>query len=374
MVEKFAIALSEKDRVEAAKEVSLKLKSIFPKSIKDIILFFTPHYKPLSLFETINFALKPAKILGIQAPLLTFQDKIIEKGIIACCINKKDATLEEIVIKRDNSQDIETSLRLNLQKFGGEKKFILSFCPHHFSPANYLRGTTLATGKAFNIIGSGFIRRYAAKNYQLINNSVDESLLNIFVKGIDLDFIKISGFFPVGMPFNITRVISDRNIIMEINNEPAINIYKKYFEEKFDILKKNHLFSLYPLGITQGEETRLINITDCLEDGSLVCTGEVKNNTRAHLMMIHPPSLLQSLEKILDPIKNNREGLIFMINSLTRKKVLKDYAQEEIRAINHILGNKHKIIGIYSDYALFPSKATREIHVESGNILMTLWK
>lgn len=374
MDEKFAVALSEKDQKEAIKEISLRIKSIFPKTIKYILLFFTPHYKPANFFETIDLTLKPLMIIGIQAPLLIFEDRIIEKGIIGCCLNKSETILKEIFINNDEPQNIEQSLRTAMQKFHHDKQFIFSFFSNQINPADHLKGLTRTFGSAANIHGAGFTKKYAEKNYQLFNKTVVEGSLNILGKGLEIDSIKIDGFLPLGKPFMITRVIKDRNVIMEINKKPAIDFYKNYFEEKFDILKNNNLFGLYPLGIKQGKETHLINVIKCLEDGSLLCVGEVKENVYAHLMLLHPQSLFQSLESKLADFKNNGEGLIFMVNSLSRKRILQEYAQQEIYAINQILKDKFKIIGIYSDYSFFSDKEIRRINIETGHLLITAWK
>lgn len=374
MDEKFAVALSEKDQKDAIKEISLRIKSIFPKTIKYILLFFTPHYKSAGFFETIDLTLKPQMILGIQAPLLIFDDRVIEKGVIGCCLNKPETILKEIFINNDEPQNIEQSLRIALQKFRHDKQFIFSFLSSQINPAAHLKGLTRTFGNAFNIYGAGFTKKYAEKNYQIFNKTVTEGSLNVVGKGLEITSIKIDGFLPLGKPFMITRVIKDQNVIMEINKKPAIDFYKNYFEEKFDILKNNNLFGLYPLGIKQGKETHLINVIKCLEDGSLLCVGEVKENVYAHLMLLHPQSLFQSLENKLTNLKNDGEGLIFMVNSLPRKKILQEYAQQEIYAINQILKDKFKIIGIYSDYSFFSDKEIRKINIETGHLLITVWK
>ncbi|MBU1121096.1 MAG: FIST C-terminal domain-containing protein [Candidatus Omnitrophota bacterium] len=374
MVEKFALALSEKTQEDAAREVSLKIKSIFPKSIKYILLFFTPQYKPSLLLKTLNFTLNPKMVLGIQAPLLIFENRIIEKGVIALCINKKEAFLKEIFTKKYSPQDIEASLRKGLKQFDRDKQFLLSTIPQQCSPSDYLQSLTLSLGKAFNVLGVGFLKKYASKNYLIINNSVDEGLLNIIGSGLKLTFLKIGGFIPLGKPFIITRVISERNIIMEINGEPAINIYKHYFEEKFEAFTLNNLFPLYPFGIKEKDKTNILIIKECLEDGSLVCMGEIKENTKVHLMLLHPPSLLDALQEQLTPLKNIAESLIFMINSLPRKKILRDSATEEIKTIHDILGKSHKIFGIYSDYSFFPDKDLQKNIMETGNLILTLWE
>ncbi|MDP2922198.1 MAG: FIST C-terminal domain-containing protein [Candidatus Omnitrophota bacterium] len=369
MEEKFAIALSEKAEEEASKEVSLKIKSVFPKSIRYLLVFFTPQYHPWNILNSINFTLKPHMIIGTQTPLLIFENKLIEKGVVACCINKAEAELKTIFIKNDEPQNIESSLRSSLKDYPREEQSMFSLLSHQFNIFNYLRGVELSLGKSFDVFGAGYIKKYFSKNYQIIGNSVEEGLLNVMVKGIEIDFLRISGFIPLGKPFTITKAISKKGIIMEINGQPAINIYKHYLREKFDSFMKNYLFSLYPLGIRRENDIHLVSIIEYLQDGSLACVGEIKENSEAHIMLLQPSSLMESLDDTLQPLKDKEEGLVFIINSMTRKKILKEHAEEEISIIKNNLGDKFKLFGIYSDYSFFTNKETREIELESGSLL-----
>ncbi len=370
----FAIALSEKSAADAAKEVSLKIKSVFPKTVKSLFIFFTPQYHPQEILNVINFTLKPQNIIGLQSPFLNYEERVIEEGITAFAINKEGVDFKEISIKDDAAQSIESSLRMSLKNFSREESFFMSFLSQKYNYRNYLRGFELAMGRSLNVFGAGFIKKYAAKNYQIINNNISEGLISIMGSGIEISSLSIGGFIPLGRPFTITKTINSRSMIMEIDGKPAINIYRNYLGTKFDIFMKNHLFSLYPIGIHSGNKIHLINVIECLDDGSLACIGNTKENVKGHILLFHSQAFAESLKSELENIKKHGDGLVFMVNSMVRKRILKDYAQEESRIIKQFLGDKFKIIGIYSDYSFFSEMETREINLESGNILMTLWK
>lgn len=372
--EAFAIALSEKDGEDASKEVSLKIKSVFPKFTKHLFIFFTPHYPPQKILQTINFTLKPQTLVGIQSPLVMFEDRIVEKGIAALCVNKEGVSIKEILMKNDDPQRVESAIKNSFKYTPRENQFFFSLLSHQFSHEQYLRGLTMAIGKSLAIAGGGYMKRYDEKNYQIVNNAVEEGIINEIFTGARLHCLSLNGFIPLGKPFTITKMATKRNMIMEINGRPAINMYAKYLGEKFDTFLKNYLFALYPFGVKQGKRMRLINILECLNDGSLVCVGDVKENMQAHIMMFHYPSFMESLAYQLETLKRNGEGLIFMINSMVRKRILKDLAQEEIKVIKRILGERRKMIGIYCDYSFFSDKETRETDLEVGNLLLTQWQ
>jgi hypothetical protein len=369
MEEKFAIALSEKAADEAPREVSLKIKAVYPKVIRHLLVFFTPQYQPLSILNSIHFTLKPQLLIGAQTPFLIFENRIIERGVVACCINKQEADLKELFIKNDEPQNIESSLRMGLKYFPREKQSIISLVSPQFNVLNYMRGIELSLGKSSEVFGAGYIKKYFSKNHQIVADQIEEGLVNIIVTGIETDCLQISGFMPLGAPFTITKAMSKTGIIMEINGQPAINIYKHYLGNKFDAFIKNYLFPLYPLGIKEGNTTHLVSVIEHLQDGSLACVGQIKENTEAHIMILQPSYIIDSLEESLMPLKDNEEGLVFIINSMTRKKILKEHAQEEISYIQESLGDKFKIFGIYSDYAFFPDKETRQIQLTAGNLI-----
>ncbi|MCM8786825.1 MAG: FIST C-terminal domain-containing protein [Candidatus Omnitrophica bacterium] len=373
MEEKFIVALSQKDDENAIKEVALKIKYSFLKPVKIFFLLFTPHYNPQALLKTISLTLNPTFILGIQSPSLIFEGQIIEKGIIGCCFAKEGVTLSKIFINKETEatiEDIELSLRLAAKNLK-DKQFFFSLIPQHFNIFNCVQGFTLALGKVFNVLGVGFFRKYGNKNYLIVNDTVDEGLLGIIGGGLKIEIFRIGGFVPIGKPFMINHVSEKQGIIRQINNLSPIEIYKHYLDEKIDIFTKNKLFTLYPL-IT--DEDYLINVIDCLEDGSFLCIGEVKEKKYAHLSIFHPEAMFSSIKDKLNSIKSNEDGILFIINSLMRKKIIKEYAYKEIETIRQLLDKNLKIIGIYSDFFIFSNYITRKIISETATNLLVFFQ
>jgi len=370
----FAIAFSEREQAEAIKEISLKIKLIFPKKINFLILLFTPDYNPKNLLKTINLTLNPQKILALSSPFLIFEGKIISKGVVACCIDKDDMEIYETFSKVTNPQEIELFLASSFKKFKGKNFSFFSFISPQINPTHYIRGVDMSLGKFSHVLGSGFTKQYSTYSSQIVNNSLNNSLINIALKGFKIRSLRLGGYVPLGKPFTITKTAANRNIIIEINNQPAINIYKHYLQEKFGTFIKNHLFSFYPLGISTNNSLRLINIVSCLEDGSLICVGKISKKEYGHIMLLDSSLLIENLKEKLASLRNNGQTLTFIINSLTRKKTLGEEAKKEISAIKETLGDKTKVIGLYTDYSLFSDQEEENIVIESGNLILTMWE
>lgn len=374
MNEQFAIAYSERNDEEAVKEIALKIKSTSSQGIKCILVFFTPQYQPLTILRSLKYTLNPAVISGIGAPLLIFDDRIIDKGVIVCVINKEGVILKDIFIKNTDSLAIEAAIRRQLNELSFEKQFVFSFVPSKISYLDYLRSAGVTFGKTFCVHAAGYLKKYSPKQYSITNNSVDEGLLSIVGRGLDISSLKLQGFLPVGKPFAITKAIDKTGMVMEINKKPALDIYRYYFEEKFDEFKKKNLFPYYPIGIKHKDSTHLLSVLQCLEDGSLICIGEAKEADHAQVMLLDAGYLFELIPKILQPLKKQSNGLVFMINSMIRKKLLGTRADEEVRLIKNNLGSTFKIIGIYSDYFVSPDQETREINMDASSLCLTLIK
>ena len=372
--ETFAIAFSDKRQSEAIKEISLKIKLIFPKKIHYLIILSTPGYHPSSILKTIDLTLRPHQILGIQSPFLIFEDKVISKGVVACCINKEGVEFNETFSKATDSQEIESFLISSFRKLRRKDFSFLSFVSSQVDPSTYLRGIKMSLGKFFELLGGGFLKKYSPHNSQIVNNISGEGLINIAVKGLRINSLKIGGYAPLGKPFTITKTTTNGDIIMEINNQPAVNIYRRYLEEKFKVFMKSHLFSFYPLGIHIDGSFKLLNIVDSLEDGSLVCMERVKEGNSGHIMFLDNTLSLKNLEDKLAPLRNDRQGLTFIINSLPRKSILGGASKKETALIKKILGDESKIIGLYTDYSFFANREKGRVDIETGNLLITMWK
>ncbi|UCG34655.1 MAG: FIST C-terminal domain-containing protein [Candidatus Omnitrophota bacterium] len=373
MIEKkFAIALSEKSGEDAAKEISLKIKSVFPRAVKYVIVFFTPHYQAHNIAKTLQFTLNPEGLFGITSPLLIFEGRLIEKGIIAWAINKREARLKGAVLKESPGQ-LDSWLGNTLKEFKGKKKNLLSLFSGQGQRLQCLKELNSATAQGLDIIGAGYIKKGTA-TYLQIANAASEGALNIISKGLNINAFRLEGYLPLGKPFVITKILGKSEIIAEINAEPAINIYRHYLQEKFETFKNKRLFLYYPLGIEENGKTRLVSIRDYLEDGSLVCTGTVKEGDSAQILLLHPDSFLESLKKELNAMGKSSEGVAFMINSLIRKKILTPAAaEEELRWVRKYLSEQFLFLGIYADYSFLADKKNKEIEIEAASSLMTLW-
>ena len=109
---------------------------------------------------------------------------------------------------------------------------------------------------------------------------------------------------------------------------------------------------------------------ECLEDGSLVYLGEIKKETYGYIMFFDPTLLLSNIKTKLAAVDSEMGGIALVINSLARKKMLKDTSEKEIKTIKSSLGDNFKVIGLYAGYSLFSNKKIGDIDIETNNLLI----
>ncbi len=376
--EKLAIAFSQNyDTDSAIKMISRNIKSsLGTQPISLALLFFTPRYQPMFIKETLSITLKSENIFAIQSPLLIFQNKIIKRGIVCCCLTKNNISVKSSFIKKTDVTDVEFLFKKNIISLKEKQRFLISSLGPQINVYNYLRGLSLAVGRNFNVFGAGFLKKYGIKNFLVVNNTIEEGLGSIILGGkFNIDNIKVGGFIPLGKKFTITKVALEKNRIIEIDKKPAGLIYKKYLGDKFDLFKKTSMCSFYPIGIKNNGNYNLIHIIDILRDDSLFCIGNIKEKTEAHIMIATQETLLKEVKNAVRYIKNDFDyDVAIIFNSLARRKILKNNADKEIQNLKGILGEKTKVIGLYCDYQIFPSDYIKEFTIGNYFLSMILLK
>ena len=166
----------------------------------------------------------------------------------------------------------------------------------------------------------------------------------------------------------ITQV--DGHIIKTIDGKKAYNVYEEYFGQEANNLRLEHLSQiaiLYPFGIfVEGSQEYLLrNAVDILNDGSIVCQGDVPEGAQAHIMIANKDSCRQAaVEAAKEAFRNlggKKAKLIIVIEDMTRLKLLGRMAFHEIQKIKEIFGSDVPLIGMYANGELCPFQSIEKI-------------
>jgi hypothetical protein len=171
------------------------------------------------------------------------------------------------------------------------------------------------------------------------------------------------GWKALGQPRTVTK--SQGNTVYEINQLPAVQIYKDYFG--FDALtltrELKRISVLYPIGVyLPGEEECLLRNIIAIEDsGAMVCQGHVPEGSKIRLMIGTKESCLAATNQAVNEVKarfaTKHLDLVLVFDSVSRYRLLGRQAVQELEIIKKGLGLDTPVLGMYSYGEQAPLKA-----------------
>lgn len=177
--------------------------------------------------------------------------------------------------------------------------------------------------------------------------------------------------------FGPERVItkSNKNVVYEIDGQPALKLYKQYLGEQQKNLPASAL--LYPMAIrpaTNGNTTSVVRTILAIDEEtqSLTFAGNMPEHWYAKLMTANFDRLVDGAASAASLLENNTVNgplLVIAISCVGRRLVLGERAEEEIEAVLEKLPAHTQLIGFYSYGEISPSGLTKcDLH----NQTMTL--
>ncbi|WP_334019094.1 FIST signal transduction protein [Alteromonas sp. S015] len=174
------------------------------------------------------------------------------------------------------------------------------------------------------------------------------------------------------------RVASAKaNLLFELDDKPALDIYKAYLGEYAEDLPASGLLFPFEVLDEHGEPTGIIRTILGVDEQSksLVLAGEVNENQYLRLMNASTDDLISgAIDAIAPIVKKNQDedshSLALVTSCVGRKLVMGDRVEEEIEELNRQLSDNTNIAGFYSYGEISPSCSGS--HCELHNQTFTL--
>jgi hypothetical protein len=180
---------------------------------------------------------------------------------------------------------------------------------------------------------------------------------------------------------SVTR--SDGNVLYELDDERALDIYKRYLGDYAAQLPASGL--LFPwavLGQDHGAEGLIRTILGVDEaQGSLILAGDIPANGHLQLMQASVDALVdaaeQAAESTLSSIPSGEtepdgEALALLVSCIGRKLVMGGRVEEEVEAVSHVLGRQATVTGFYSNGEISPHLHTMDCSLHNQTMTITL--
>ncbi|KIM09948.1 MAG: hypothetical protein KU29_01480 [Sulfurovum sp. FS06-10] len=187
-----------------------------------------------------------------------------------------------------------------------------------------------------------------------------------------------SGCYAGWDEFGILRRItkSEGNIVYEIDNQPALDLYKKYLGEYARDLPEAGL--QFPFKVTKDthpDSEALIHSVLGIDEEikSVIFAGDVPQGSYVKLMKTNIDGLIDGSEMAAGMINqaNESDALGLVVSCVGRRLVLKQLTDEELEVIGDTLGENVQLTGFYS-YGEFAPYSDELLSCRLHNQTMTL--
>lgn len=352
--------------------VSQAKSNLNSEKIDLALVFSSIEFSHSSVLKIISSLLDTPPIIGCSSFALITHQGILKYGIAIMLLSLPRGTFV-------NSAAVQNVSAKSITAVGEElgEKLLRGFsnmprdCGLIFSDglikneSELTLGIQERLGASFPLIGAlasdnlSFKKTYLYCDTQALNDAVSGILWG---GRLHFGFGVQHGWKPLGKPRYVTR--SSANILHEIDNAPAVSIYKEYLAADLGDLQKElkRISVLYPIGIyLPGEEEYLLrNIGTITDDGSLVTQGNIPEGSMVRLMIGTKETCLAATRRALEETKQHSLGrpcnFLLVFNSVSRYILLGRRAEEELEIIKESFGAT-PFLGIYTFGEHAPLKA-----------------
>ena len=198
--------------------------------------------------------------------------------------------------------------------------------------------------------------------------------IGLYGDSLEVSFSIRGGWTPFGPERIVTK--SKDNVLFELDNKPALDLYKTYLGEKSKELPGAAL--LYPLKVKSTNDKQsivrtILNINE--EDNSMILAGDILENSKVQLMMTNVDNIVNAAEIAAQQaikFRKKKPELAILVSCIGRKLVLDQRVEEEIEEVIEVIGNNTTVCGLYSYGEIAPFHGENNCQLHNQTMTITL--
>ena len=198
--------------------------------------------------------------------------------------------------------------------------------------------------------------------------------IGFYGESLEISFSNYGGWTPFGPERIVTK--SRSNILYELDETPALDLYKKYLGDKASELPQAAL--LYPLSVKSEEREKplvrtILNINE--KKNAMVLAGDIPENSRVQLMMATVDNIADGASKAAEEAMKNRKNkpqLALVVSCIGRKLIMDQRVEEEIEEVIEVIGDQSVISGFYSYGEMAPFTGKKDCKLHNQTMTLTL--
>lgn len=354
-----------------------KVKSIAPQLL--VVFTSSQILSDKSVTDKIRAAIPaPAHIVGCSTSG-EIGDRVDDNSIALLAMSFNNTPLGVTSINLtggDQSREGGKSIAKNLLRDGLRGVFVLA-------PGKDINGSRLVEGMreelpknvaVFGGLAGGGVS--FGTTYTILDDTIAPN--QIVAVGLYGDKIRIStgsqgGWKTFGPLRKVTKAVD--NVLYELDDKPALDLYKQYLGEKAKELPGSGL--LYPFAILNKETKAPELIRTILaineEDKSLVFAGNIDEGSDVSLMHAGNDALVNGASEAAEKIANHAaltsDSATICISCIGRKLLMGNDTEDELDAVKDVLGSS-QFLGFYSngEISALSNGGTTELHNQTMTI------
>ncbi|MEK7061768.1 MAG: FIST N-terminal domain-containing protein [Patescibacteria group bacterium] len=243
-----------------------------------------------------------------------------------------------------------------------------------FSDGLHVNGTSLVEGLNNNLpptvsvtgglVGDGadFKKTVVGLDHVAMESKI--VLIGFYGSNLKIGYGSLGGWDTFGVERLITK--SKGNILYELDDKPALELYKTYLGDKAKDLPSTGL--LFPLRLRIKEDKNREVVRTILgideKNQSMTFAGDMPEGGHVALMKANFERLIDGASGAgnmsIESLGSVAPQLAILISCIGRKLVLKERVEEEVEAVREVIGQQTAMAGFYSYGELCPSTPTEK--------------
>lgn len=313
--------------------------------------------------EPIRSAYPNADLVTASTAGEIIRDGVYDNSIVATAIELEQSTLKCVkthISEHGSSFDAGLFLKEQLQSDALSGIFIIS-------DGLMVEGSELVRGfnheNTKNIPITGGLAGDAARfqnTYTSLNEAPGKG--NIIAVGFYGDHMHIGhgslgGWDEFGYERTITR--SDKNVLFEVDEEKALDLYKRYLGSFAEQLPGSAL--MFPLSMrVPGADKYLIRTILATDDteSAMIFAGNMPQGSTVRMMRGDIQKLIRAsataAKDSVESLKNRKPQLTLMLSCVGRKIIMDKKVEEEVLAAEEVIDGDCAVAGFYTYGGLSP--------------------
>jgi hypothetical protein len=346
-----------------------------------VFIFATPSLaKEESILSFVRDKFPSAYILGCSTAGEIANGMIEEEGIVVTAIEFEHTKLEKHSIALSGASDsirVGEALVNQFTKEGLRHIIVISE-GLHINGTQLVEGMRAVLPKDINVTGglagdgADFSSTYVIDGKQ---GAAGDRVVGLGLYG---DKIKIGyGSYGGWDIFGVERLVtkSENNVLFEIDNMPALALYKSFLGDLASQLPSSGL--LFPLSLrTNNVDEPIVRTILAVDEEkqSLTFAGDIPEGSYVKLMKANVDHLIdganQAAERSIEGVKGDVE-LALLVSCVGRRLVMKQMTEEEIEAVHDVVGKNAVLTGFYSYGEISPSRRGAPCYLHNQSMTIT---